>query len=94
MREAAFAATCAAVDSGLLELVEQVFFNTPVRFADFADFESKVIAVSHTQHHLSAEVYEQVKARFADNMGADGAEFVAPIRVDLLRKPQFRAQYA
>jgi SAM-dependent methyltransferase len=87
VREAAFSATCRAVESGLLALEEQVFFNTPVRFADFADFEAKVIGVSHTQHHLSPEVYEQVKARFAHHMGANGAEFVAPIRVDLLRKP-------
>jgi SAM-dependent methyltransferase len=87
VREAAFSSTCRAVESGVLALEEQVFFNTPVRFADFADFEAKVIGVSHTQHHLSPEVYEQVKARFAKQIGANGAEFVAPIRVDLLRKP-------
>jgi len=88
VRMAAFAATCATVESGLLELVEQVFFNTPARFADFADFESKVIGVTHTRHQLSDDVYEQVQTRFAQNMGANGADFVAPIRVDLLRKPQ------
>ena len=87
VREAAFAATRAAVESGVLELIEQLFFNTPLHFRDFADFEQKVISVSHTQHQLSPEVYAQVAAKFATNMGAKGADFVAPMRVDLLRKP-------
>ncbi len=88
VREAAFAAISKVVESGILELVEQLFFNTPVQFADFADFEAKVIGVTHTQHHLSADIYEQVKARFAQHMAPDGARFAAPIRVDLLRKPE------
>jgi SAM-dependent methyltransferase len=86
VRESAFKATLAAIESGDFELIEQLFFNTPVRFENFADFERKVIGVSHTQHHLSPDVYKQVEARFATNMGADAADFVAPIRVDLLRK--------
>ena len=87
VREAAFAATCAAVDSGQLELVEEIFFDTPVHFADFADFEAQVIGVTHTQHHLSDQVHAEVKRRFTNNAGENGAEFLAPIRVDLLRKP-------
>ena len=86
VREAAFDATHAAVESGVLELIEQLFFNTPLHFQDFADFEQKVIGVSHTQHQLSPEVYAQVAAEFASNMGSKGADFVAPMRVDLLRK--------
>ena len=88
VRQAAFEATRCAVESGQLELVEQLFFNTPVHFFDFGDFEHKVIGVSHTQHVLSEQVYEQVKTRFAKSMGETGASFTAPIRVDLLRKPE------
>ena len=95
VREAAFAATCAAVASGQLELVEQLFFNTPLHFTDFEDFEHKVIGVSHTQHSLSEQVHQQVQERFANSMGdtgsfagaAAGAAFTVPVRVDLLRKP-------
>lgn len=86
VREAAFNATLRAIESGDFELVEQLFFNTPVRFEDFADFERKVIGVSHTQHHLSPEVHKKVEVRFATNMGDEAADFLAPIRVDLLRK--------
>lgn len=90
VREAAFAATCNAVASAQLTLVEQLFFDTPVNFANFADFETKVIGVSHTKHVLSAEVHAQVKARFESALesstGANGADFNAPIRVDLLQK--------
>ncbi len=87
VREAAFTATQNAVASAEFELVEQLFFNTPVRFADFADFEHKVIGVSHTQHHLSPEVHAQVKARFETSVSDASALFEQPIRVDLLRKP-------
>jgi ubiquinone/menaquinone biosynthesis C-methylase UbiE len=87
VREAAFNATRSAVESGQFELVDQLFFNTPVHFADFSDFEHKVIGVSHTQHHLSEAVHELVKARFESNMGDTDARFSAPIRVDLLKKP-------
>jgi SAM-dependent methyltransferase len=87
VREAAFNATRAAVESADFELHDELFFNTPMRFADFADFEQKLIGVSHTEHHLSEEIYAQVKARFESHMGDEGASFVLPIRVDMLQKP-------
>jgi SAM-dependent methyltransferase len=87
VRQAAFAATRAAVECGDFELVEELFFNTPLRFPQFADFERTVIGVSHTQHHLTPGQHASVKARFEANMGESGAEFAQPIRVDLLRRP-------
>lgn len=87
VREAAFAAIRRAVEAGILELVEQRFFSTRNSFADFADFETRVIGVTHTQHSLSPELYEQVRQTFMRHMGPDGANFAMPIRVDLLRRP-------
>lgn len=86
VREAAFAATRSAVDSGLLALVSQTFFLAPVRYRDFDEFERKVIAVTHTEHRLSPELAAQVRARFESHMTTRGAEFAAPFRVDLLQK--------
>ncbi|MFL6675931.1 MAG: class I SAM-dependent methyltransferase [Massilia sp.] len=86
VREAAFDATRAAVDSGRFALVSQTFFLAPVAFKGFAEFEQKVIDVTHTEHRLSPELYRQVRDKFESYMTVDGAKFEAPFRVDLLRK--------
>jgi len=86
VREAAFAAVERAVSSKLMMLVTQKFFKTPMHFDDFAQFEEKVINVTHTHHEFSPELYDAVRAEFAQHMSAQGADFFMPIRVDLLRK--------
>ncbi|HKK14375.1 MAG TPA: class I SAM-dependent methyltransferase [Gammaproteobacteria bacterium] len=88
VRRAAFEAVRRAVESGVLELAEQRFFNTRNDFADFAEFEDRVLGVSHTEHNLSPELYETVRRTFEGYMGPDGARFTMPIRVDLLRRPE------
>lgn len=87
VREAAFATVRKAVEQGVLELVGQHFFNTPNDFENFADFERKVIGVTHTNHQLSQELLQTVREKFESFMGPDGAHFMIPIRVDLLRRP-------
>ncbi len=87
VREAAFNTVKQAVEDELFELVEQVFFNSPMQFDSFADFENRIIGATHTQHHLSDEIYALVKERFAQHVGSEGAKFWMPIRVDLLRRP-------
>jgi SAM-dependent methyltransferase len=88
VREAAFEATRAAVEEGLFTLASQTFFRSKVKYKRFADFEQKVIQVTHTEHRLSPALYEQVRAKFEAHLQADGsgASFLAPFRVDLLRK--------
>lgn len=87
VREAAFAAVERAVSSNMMSLVTQKFFNTPMHFDDFAQFEEKIIKVTHTNHTLPPELYDAVYAKFICQMTATGADFFMPIRVDLLRKP-------
>lgn len=87
VRQAAFAAECAALDKGLFELDRQVFFRSPVQFADFAEFEQRIIGATHSEFRLSPETYAEVKSRFALHQTAEGANFEQPIRVDLLRRP-------
>jgi len=87
VRRAAFEAVQKAVDGGVLALAEQRFFHTRNDFDDFADFENRVLGVTHTEHDLSPELYERVRATFEGYMGPEGARFTMPIRVDLLRSP-------
>jgi SAM-dependent methyltransferase len=88
VRQLAFAAVESAVASGGFELVEEIFFNTPVKFEDFTEFERLILGVTHTRIELSAEVLEEVKRRFARHVTVDGVRFEQPIRVDLLRRPR------
>jgi len=87
VRAAAFEAIKRCVDSGKMELVEEIFFNAPIRYRNFASFEEKVLRVTHTAHVLSQEIYEQVRNKFNAHMSDNGAQFLTPMRVDLLRKP-------
>jgi len=86
VRLAAFAAVKHAVDAGILTLQQEVFFNSPMHFDNFTDFEQKVLKVTHTDHRLSDELHAQVKQKFETHMRADGASFLMPIRIDLLTK--------
>lgn len=83
VREAAFAAEQRAVNGGLLSLVTQRFFRAPTHFEDFRQFEERVLNVTHTEHRLDPQTLNEVRARFEQHMGADGATFHMPIRVDL-----------
>jgi ubiquinone/menaquinone biosynthesis C-methylase UbiE len=87
VREAAFAAVGRAVDSGLLGLVRQLFFATRSQFDDFAQFDQRMIQVTHSDHRLSPELYDEVRQRFAAHLTPAGATFYPPQRVDLLKKP-------
>jgi len=86
VREAAFETVKKAVDEGLFRLVEETFFNSPMRFENFAEFENNTIKATHTEHDLDETLYELVKKRFEQHIGDDGAHFLMPIRVDLLQK--------
>jgi ubiquinone/menaquinone biosynthesis C-methylase UbiE len=86
VREAAFNTVKSAVEEGLFKLVEEMFFNSPMKFESFADFENKILKATHTHHALSDEVYGLVKQRFERHLGDDGAHFLMPIRVDLLQR--------
>lgn len=86
VREAAFEAVKKAASTGLLELVWQEFFATPMHFENFGDYENKVLKVTHTNHNLSPALLAEVREKFEKHMTASGADFLMPIRVDLLRK--------
>jgi len=86
VREAAFSAVRQAVDAGLFRLVEEIFFKSPMQFEDFADFETRIIRATHTEHRLDEKLYSLVRQRFEAHAGEAGAHFLVPVRVDLLKK--------
>jgi len=86
VREAAFNTVRNAVDDGLFCLVEETFFNSPMVFESFSEFEDKIINVTHSHHVLDEELFNLVKQNFERHIGDDGACFLMPIRVDLLQK--------
>jgi ubiquinone/menaquinone biosynthesis C-methylase UbiE len=90
VREAAFATLERAVASGLFELAAEEFYSAARRFANFEDFERRMIGVTHTDHRLTAAQMDAVRERFARSVGDDGAIFHQPMRVDVLRRLQVR----
>jgi SAM-dependent methyltransferase len=86
VRLAAFDAVRRAVSGGMFALADERFFAVPTRFRDFAEFDAKVLRATHTKHHLEPAQLEAVRERFAASMTAEGAQFAAPQRLDLLVK--------
>jgi len=87
VREAAFTAVQNSVASGELSLVKQIFFNAPGSYRDFAEFDERMIQVTHTNHQIDDTLYRRIRNAFNRHMGEDGAHFLKPSRVDLLQKP-------
>lgn len=86
VREAAFSAIRGAVEDGRFQHARQCFFSVPNQFDSFAQFEERVIRVTHTDHRLSADLHDAVRRAFEKHLTDQGAHFKSPIRVDILRK--------
>lgn len=85
VREAAFAATCRAVNNELFTLEKQLFFSMRRQFQDFEQFERQVLHVTHTQHQLTPETLNEVRRRFEEHLTEAGACFFTPLRIDILK---------
>ncbi len=86
VRAAAQRAVQAAVRSGAWEQLSETLFEMPVHYRDFAEFERRMIGVTYLTHSFDATTLQAVQARFEPHMTLDGAHFVRPMRVNLLRK--------
>ena len=86
VRAAALRAIERALASGAWEQVAETRFETPVHYRDFAEFEQRMIGVTFVDHRLDAATLRAVRERFEPHITADGAHFVRPMRVNLLRK--------
>lgn len=86
VRAAAYAGLKRADGSKVLALVSEHAFMAPLFFRDFADFERRIIQATHSEHVLTDALESEVRARLDAHMTPEGARFVRPMRIDLMRK--------
>lgn len=86
VRLAAFEALQRIVASRRLELADQLFFYSPLKFENFEQFADRVMGVTHTSFQLTDELISRVEAKFKQTVALNQGEFRQPIRVDLLFK--------
>ena len=87
VRESAFAALQGAVERGLFELEQEVFFESEGVYPDWAGFEARFVDVTHSERRIGPERRAEIRAAFEAHLGPSGARFLKPHRVDLLRRP-------
>jgi len=85
VRAAAQAAVDAAIKSGVWTQVAERRFQTAVRFADFADFEMRIMRPTFADHHIDDAKFAAVRLAFEPHLASDGAHFRRPMHVRLLR---------
>jgi SAM-dependent methyltransferase len=88
VREAAFEAIRRVVDSAQLRLQKEVHFHSTARFEGFEEFEHRILGATHSSFDVDEALHAQVREKFMPHVRDNGvAEFLSPLRVDLLRKP-------
>jgi SAM-dependent methyltransferase len=89
VREAAFDAIRRAVDKGQLRLETEVHFRSPICFEGFEEFEHRILGATHSSFDVDEVLHAQIREKFMPHVDDNGmAEFLSPLRVDLLRKPR------
>ncbi len=86
VRQKAFDAVLEATLKAGFPLQEEYFFRNQIRMTSFEQYEDRLLNVTHTDHRLTTEQYEEVKRRFLANESDAGFVFEVPNRVDLLVK--------
>ncbi len=86
VRAAAFAALERVIDAGLFRLEREVFYESEGVYPDWDDFAARFIQVTHTERNLDAARLADIRAAFERHLTPDGARFLKPHRVDLLRR--------
>jgi len=86
VRAAAQAALDEALARGPWTEVVRHRFAQPVRFADFAEFQRRMMQSSFATYTLDDALVERVRTAFMPHCGPDGAAFERPLLVRLLRR--------
>ena len=86
VRAAAQAALDEALRGSTWQQVAERRFEVPVRFADFADFEQRMMRPTFADHRIDEAMLATVRAAFAPHCGPDGARFTRPMHVRLLQR--------
>lgn len=87
VREAAQAALDRALAAGRdWEAVSEHRFAQPAHFADWDAFARRMLYPSFADHQITPALQARVQAAFMPHCGPDGASFVRPMHVRLLRR--------
>jgi len=86
VRAEAYRALERARRDGVLEWVSEHAFDTPARYRDYDDFVAKHVQLTHSQIEYPPEVAAEVRRRLESHMTPDGARFMRPARVNLMRR--------
>lgn len=86
VRAAAQSALDAALHSGAWTPVAQRRFDMPVVFADFADFEQRMMRPTFADHRIDDTLLAATRAAFEPHRGPEGARFVRPMHARLVRR--------
>ncbi len=87
VRAAAQAALDRAVAAGIHWQAEaERRFAQPVRFRDWPDFAQRMLYPSFADHGITPAVEARVRAKFEPHVGHEGARFMRPMHVRLLRR--------
>lgn len=87
VRPAAQAALDRALAAGShWEAVTERRFSQPVSYASFDDFAQRMLYPSFADHGITPALLDRVRAAFDPHCGPDGAHFVRPMHVRLLRR--------
>jgi ubiquinone/menaquinone biosynthesis C-methylase UbiE len=87
VRAQAYQALQRASQSKVLEAALEHEFMAPLRFRDYDDFVEKIVRATHSDHVYTDDVAAAVRARFSKYETPQGAQFIRPMRVNLLRRP-------
>lgn len=86
VRAAAYDALRAAGREGVLHPVSEHWFEMPGHYASYEDFVAKHVETTHSEKSYPPEVAAEVKRRLAAYMTPTGADFMRPMRINLLRR--------
>lgn len=87
VRPAAQAALDRALSAGMhWEAADERRFAQPAHFQDWAEFAQRMLYPSFADHGITPAIVERVRAAFDPHCGPDGAHFMRPLHVRLLRR--------
>lgn len=87
VRVAAHEALQRASKTRVLETALEREFMAPLAFRDYDDFVEKIVRATHSEHVYTDQVAAEVRSKFAQYQTPQGAKFIRPMRVNLMRRP-------
>lgn len=88
VRKQAFEAIRQAIDTMGFTLEREIHFLSKSIFADFAEFEGRIINATHSDYAIDEELLLTIREKFDSYPLTDGQKvFMNPMRADILVKP-------